>query len=318
MPDLTLRLGKEMLTFSADQQKRLVRDGYTDVCLSELGVFEADTIEDLLRVEKHAGAQCVVTNTSDITRARLAHFGLEEKQTELARANFEIVSALKPQHAVVEIGPTRLPIDPDSKTSLKSNREQYYDAVAAFVNEAYEEEGEDGWMHPLDTFEEPEAFLFSDLVSLSDVRCALMAKAQKTDTPAIPSMLVDDAGTIGEEHRELAFFLDVAQDLEAAVVGLRFEAMGTIQDTLSIIVEQLQKSQKYLSIPFMLEIAASDEPTKRFGVHTAPTLSHAEDVMRIVEAVLPFRPAGVRVVGAAKPSYTGAVASRITGIRLDD
>ena len=64
------------------------------------------------------GRQCLVTNTADITPARLAHLSMEARAREFAVASLDIAQALSPQHVLVEMGPCGLPLDAASKASL--------------------------------------------------------------------------------------------------------------------------------------------------------------------------------------------------------
>lgn len=76
--------------------------------------------------------QCLVTPVADFTPARLVAVGAEGKGEALAEAALAVMAEFKPQHALVEIAPCGLPLDPDSKASLVENRDQYARAAQFF------------------------------------------------------------------------------------------------------------------------------------------------------------------------------------------
>ncbi|MBQ2681528.1 MAG: hypothetical protein IJF97_06295, partial [Eggerthellaceae bacterium] len=74
MPDIELRFGKDMLVLSAPIDAVLARQGIDSARDRQyLNLMEPDVVQDALNLEMVAGAQCLVTTTEDITRARLAH-----------------------------------------------------------------------------------------------------------------------------------------------------------------------------------------------------------------------------------------------------
>ena len=106
MTDIALRLNKDMLVLSAPLNARLARQGFDATRDVEfITLFEPDSVRDALRLETLAGATCLVTNTADVTPARLAHLSMEARAREFAVASLDIAQALSPQHVLVEIGP---------------------------------------------------------------------------------------------------------------------------------------------------------------------------------------------------------------------
>ena len=132
MPDIDLRFHRDMLVLSAPVAAVLQRQGFDiDRDLEYATLVEPEAVREALRLNKVAGAQCLVTSTAGITAARLAHHGLEERAQEVVKAGLDIACQLKPQHVLVEVGPCGLPLDPSSKASLNENRSQYADAARA-------------------------------------------------------------------------------------------------------------------------------------------------------------------------------------------
>ena len=64
--------------------------------LEDATLVEPEAVREALRLNKVAGAQCLVTSTAGITAARLAHHGLEEHAQEVVKAGLDIACQLSP------------------------------------------------------------------------------------------------------------------------------------------------------------------------------------------------------------------------------
>ncbi len=183
MPDIELRFHHDMLVLSAPADAVLARQGIDAARDRQyLNLMEPDAMRDAQRLELLAGAQCLVTATEDITRARLAHLNMDGDASQLARAALDIANELKPQHVLVEIGPCGLPLDPSSKASLNENRGQYADAARAF---------EDGGQF--------DAFFLNGFTNIADLKCALMGVAQVSGKPVFASVTLGEAKGVPAE-----------------------------------------------------------------------------------------------------------------------
>ena len=80
MADIALRFHKDPLVLSAPIDELLARQG-VDVAQERefLDLIEPETVFEAQRLDHMMGAQCLVTNTYDITRARLAHKRFQEQ-----------------------------------------------------------------------------------------------------------------------------------------------------------------------------------------------------------------------------------------------
>ena len=157
MPDIALRFDKDMLVISAPVSSALARQGVdVDRDLELITVLEPDSIQEAMRLESMAGAQCLATSTVGITPARMTQVGMEDRAHDVARASLEVLRPLKPQHVLVEIGPCGLPLDASSKASLNENRDQYARAARLFEGEQFD------------------AFFLNGFTTASDLLCALM------------------------------------------------------------------------------------------------------------------------------------------------
>ena len=133
MPDIQMRFDKDMLVLSSPLEAVLARQGVdVQADLEYLVLIEPDALRDTVRMEKVAGAQCLVAATEGIAPARLAHKGMDGREADFARAALDLLRPLKPQHLLAEIGPCGLPLDGSSADSLNENRSQYARAAHAF------------------------------------------------------------------------------------------------------------------------------------------------------------------------------------------
>ena len=339
MPDIELRFSRDMLVLSAPIDATLARQGI-DAALDRqyLNVMEPDAITDALRLEALAGAQCIVTTTEDITRARLAHLRMEGDPSRLAQAALAAAAEVKPQHLLAEIGPCGLPLDASSKASLNENRAQYADAARAF----------DGC--------EFDAYFLNGFTSVDDLKCALMGVAQvsgkpmmasvyigESDSPraleeAVPSSgaketlddIIDTLPFAGYEPAPVSVspiapsaraFLNaeawpeaiaVMEDLGASVVG--FETAEPL--FRAVAYTEAAAKATYLPLLAQLRVRKPAGPTRTNSLvpvedrkdYAPDTMEHA--AVRLYAAGVQF----LRATGDATPAYTGALAATVLGL----
>lgn len=244
MPDIQMRFHADMLVLSSPLDAALEAQGVDAQSQRELMcILEPETIEEALRLQDAAGAPCIVTPTNGITRARLAHNRLEDRQSEIAQAALQMVRDLTPQHVIAEIGPTHLPIDPTSKTSLVANRDQYADAVSAFGTEGID------------------AFFLNGMADIDDMRCALMGVRKMCDTPVIASVNVDGHGNVVGRNQSIEEASDLMEDFEADVIGM---CTAAPLDQAAAVAERLVRATE-LPVLVQLQVQAVNprqgEPT---------------------------------------------------------
>ncbi len=291
MPDLKQRFHKDMLVLSSPLAEDLARQGI-DVFAEGPMLLSTDeeAVSDDLRLQEMAGVPCLVTPTPFITRAQLSHARLEDKQEELAQKSLDLVKDLMPQHVVALIGPTGLPIDPESQASLKENRNQYSDAARAF--------GED-----LD------AFFLDGMASIDDVRCALMGVRRITYTPVFCSVNVDADGNLLGRKENLVDAVELMEDLEADVVGFRLK--GTVDQATRLIKRVIRATE----LPVLVQLDVT--PVKKEDTIGHPELLEGNpfsDADSMITTGLHLRSAGaqfVRATGQATAAYAGALAAAV-------
>lgn len=291
MPDIQLRFHKDMLVLSAPLDAPLARQGVdVDEERDFLNLIEEEAVQDALRMQHLAGAECLVTYTDGITQARLAHLRLEQRDEDIARASLRMVNNLLPQHAIALIGPTRLPIDPSSKQSLVANRDQYSHAVEAFGDTCID------------------AFFLDGMVSVDDMRCALMGIRRMCDTPVFASVDVDGSGCLLGRRQTIEEAADVMNEYEADVVGFRTAA--PLYEAAALADRLCRASE--LPVLVQLDVMRVDE---RQNEAIAENPYWSPDTM--MEAATRLRAAGVqflRAAGQATPAYTGALAAACMGL----
>lgn len=290
MPDIAMRFHRDMLVLSAPLGAQLARQGMNvENDLGYLILVEPEAVRDALRMEKVAGAQCLVAATEGVAPARLAHQGLMDRGPELAIAALQAIRPLRPQHLLAEVGPCGLPLDGSSKASLNENRAQYARAAHAF----------DG--------QELDALFLNGFVRADDLKCALMGVRQVTDAPVFSSVTVDAEGLLSGGRAQLEGALAVMAEFGASVAGFETAAPLAAAERLA------RRAATATDAPLLAQLHVGRRDPKQ-GAATDENPYYCADTM--VEAATRLRAAGVqflRATGDATPAYTGALAAATAG-----
>ena len=291
MPDIALRFDKDMLVISAPVSAALARQGVdVDRDLELMTILEPDAIQEAMRLESMAGAQCLATSTAGITPARMAQVGMEDRAYDVARASLEVLRPLKPQHVLVEIGPCGLPLDASSKASLNENRDQYARAARLFAGEQFD------------------AFFLNGFTTASDLLCALMGVRQVSDMPAFASVDVLADGTLASGRGTLEEACSIMGEYGASVAG--FSTASGIEDACALV----KRAEAACDLPILVQLAVAEHKPKQGGPTDANPYYCSDAV---VDAAVRLRASGVqflRATGAATPAYTGALAATTAGL----
>ena len=287
--------------------------------------MEPDAIVDAFRLEMVAGAQCLVTTTEDITRARLAHVRMEGDASRLAKAAVDIASEMKPQHVLIEIGPCGLPLDVSSKASLNESRQQYADAARAFEGCAFD------------------AFFLNGFASIADLKCALMGVAQVSGKPIFASVALGrntgrdveeirtaDSKTTGDKSSGDAPSGGASSSSGGTMFSLSYkpfdEPVAPAVPKLNALLDPDSWSE---AIAAMVDLGASvvgfetadpidkavADERARSRMPLADRTDYSPDTLE--RAAVKLYGAGVqflRASGAATPACTGALAATVTGL----
>lgn len=290
MPDIALRFHRDMLVLSAPSRAVLMRQGVdSERDLEFMNLIEPEMVHDATRLEKLAGAQCLVTNTAGLTPARLSHCGMDGRSQEIVRAALDIVNGFVPQHALVEIGPCGLPLDASSGNSLNENRDQYARAARACKGLTFDAVFLNGFTNPV------------------DLKCALMGVCQVLDVPVFASVDVTGTGVLPNGH-SLEEALAVMVEFGASVVG--FATGAETADAVSL----ARRATGVVDVPLLAQLQVAVHDPKQ-GKATPENPYYCPDTM--VDAAISLRAVGVqflRAAGSATPAYTGALAVTTDGL----
>lgn len=291
MPDLKQRFHKDMLALSSPLHEDLRRQGIdVDAEGPMVLLTDEEAVIDDLRLQTTAGVPCLVTPTPFITKTRLLHTRLQDKQNDIAKHALDMVKDLMPQHILAQIGPTNLPIDPDNATSLKENRNEYSAAAQAFGDDV-------------------DALFLNGMTSITDIKCALMGVRRVTYTPVFCSVDVDAEGKLKGRSETLVDAAHVMEDLEADVAGFRIH--GTL-DEAAYLTEKLAGA---CSLPILVQINVT--PVDKRNMIGHPEILENNPFARpdsMIDVGERLRSSGaqfIRATGNATAVYAGTLAAAI-------
>ncbi|MCL1798084.1 MAG: homocysteine S-methyltransferase family protein [Eggerthellaceae bacterium] len=302
MPDIEARFNKDMLVLSAPLDTRLAREGIDVEHDREfVHLVEPKMLRDMYGLELVAGAQCLVTNTAGITRARLSHVNMEERASELAQAALDIAHLLKPQHILAQIGSTELPLDATSAPSLRQNRDQYAQAALSFGEGAFD------------------AFFLNSMTNALDMQCALMGIRKHSDKPIIASLCLNEEGKLLGSLSDVGDALAMMVEYGADVVG--FEWSASLEKIVSLVEDVKEK----VVVPLVVQLAIKPQNPSQQALRSQAPQQQTQDSREtnpysfpdtMIEAAARLRGAGVqflRASGDATPAYTAALVAASSG-----
>lgn len=289
MADIELRFHRDMLVLSSSVSSALARQGVdADQDLEFMNLVEPETIQDILRMEKTAGAQCLVLGTRNMTPAQLARRNMEDRAFELSVAVLAVAKNLKPQHMIVEIGPCGLPLDVSSKESLNEHRRQYAQVARVFEKSEFD------------------AYLLDGFVDTVTLKCALMGIRQVSDRPVFVSVEVDASGNL-TRRGTLEEAVQIMAEFGAQVAG--FSTKAGVDEAVALANQVVSQCD----LPVLVQLDVVQRNPKQ-GISTPENPYYCADIME--QAAPRLRAAGVqflRAVGDASPAYTGALAACTAG-----
>jgi 5-methyltetrahydrofolate--homocysteine methyltransferase len=295
MADIALRFNKDMLVIGANPLSELARLGVDNLHDADIMLLvEPEVFEDVYKLEKFCGAQCLVAPTANLTPLRMMQIGMELDAPQIAKAAISVVAAQKPQHILAELGPSGLPLDQSSSISLKENKDQYRRAAELLAAQ------------PID------AIFLNKFVHLSDLKCALMGVAQVCDLPVFASMTLGACeGGLSGKHSP-AEIASVMADLGASVCGFS-TTLGPVQ--AAAIAREMMSATTYLPqlVQFdVLDVSADQvEATDKNPYFNADTMIGAANAMKAEGVQF------LRACGKATPAYTGALVAVTEGLDVN-
>ena len=290
MADIQLRFHKDMLVLSTPFECTLYRMGYEEADRDYAILCEPEVVEEAFRFESMAQTPVFVLPTETMTNARLMHSRFEGNAASLVESCYGAAEQFSPQHVLAAIGPTGLPLDESSKTSLRQSMLQYRNAVTELLD--YELDG----------------IYFEAFDNGFDLQCALMGARAVYDGTIFASFDLDAEACLPSRSHELLEAVKLACEYGADVVGFRTalgpERASTLLDVLTAGIDA----------PLLVELTVGS-PDRRQALPTPgnpyPRVDH------IVDAALKLRRHGVqfvRAVGNATPAYTGSLVALLSGL----
>lgn len=183
MPDISLRLGKDVLVIEGPLKASLVRQGVPDdECVEFNNVLDPELVRDVHRFDLLAGINCLVSNTYAGTANALAPFGLEERGDELNHAGMQIVRRFTAQHILAGIGPCGLlsgnrygPVDDDGELIENPSFEELLSETCRQFDRQIEVLVKSG----------PEALFFKGFDNLDEIRAAVTVAHNLCNLPLL-------------------------------------------------------------------------------------------------------------------------------------
>lgn len=289
MADIQLRFNLDMLALSTSFDRVLDEQGFTDDADQIYALLcEPELFEEAFRTEAMIETPCFVAPSNLITPAHIAYSNFTDCMDDMARNAYETAAAFKPQHLLAEIASTALPLDPESKTSLKQSKDQYQRAVKAL--RAY----------PFD------AMYFTHITNAYDAQCALMGARSIYDGPVMLSYCLDENGKLSSPHT-LKDAIALGDEYGADALGI------TTALPLGRVLELVEEMKEATDKPLIVELVVKSVEQRQFEA-TDDNPYYIASTM--YDAALQLQRAGVqflRAVGNATPSYTGTLNAVLAG-----
>ena len=302
MADIAQRFDLDMLVLTGPIEPHLAAQGVDVERDTEfMALVEPETVRDAYRLQMVAGTQVLVTATSRITPARLAHHRMEDRLEELAVAAVTVAREIAPQHTLVELWPCGLPLDASSAQSMKEHRDQY--ARVARVFEA---------VAPIDAATRATAvdgYLLGGFASLAGLKAAIAGIRMVSDRPIFASVVCDGEGVV-DRLRKTRVEEAAAEAVEfgADVVGF---ATSAGEDEAVGLARTLRDA---VDVPLMVTLAVGEHARNARRASADRPYATPE---AMISAASSLRAAGVqflRAGGSASPAYTAVLAACTDGL----
>lgn len=291
MADIQMRFNKDMLVLSTSFDRAFAQQGF-DLATEEayVDLCEPELIEQAYQLENMIETPILCTPTECITNARLAHEKFEGRGPEIAQVAWDLIYDANPQHSLAVIGPSGLPLDEASATSLKASRKQYQDAARELA------------AHPFD------ALYFCGFTNAYDAQCALMGARAVYDGPIFLSYELTDEGMLPSESHSLEDAIRLADEYGADVIGIvtgaRLERVETFVNAMRAATDK----------PLLVELVVRElieralDPAKDNPYYSPHTMVEAAPALQAWGVQF------VRAAGMASPAYTGALVATLAGL----
>lgn len=207
-------------------------------CPEEMNVTAPDVVEGVHREYAEAGANVIVTNTFGGSRAKLVHYGLEDRVGELNAAGVEIARRAVSSDGYVagSIGPTGRFLEPVGDAGFDEMVEIFGEQVKAFAKAGAD-------LISLETF-----------LDIRELRAAVVACREYSDLPVMALMTFEDGGrtVLGTPPEAAAVTLDALQvDVLGSNCGLGIDGICSILEKMRSVTDRPLIAQANAGLPIL-------------------------------------------------------------------
>ena len=293
MPNIELRLGNDVLVIQGAMETMLESQGF-EGCLPFLNLTEPESVEELHRRYRAAGADCAVTNTLYATSSRLAEHGLAAHADAINAEGVRIARSVGFPHVLAAMGPAGVEVEPGSGlAALRAQDPQVSEAVLA-------QPVAPGYAVAVEQYAEqaaalasacPDAIYLEGFTNLDDALAAVDGARRATDLPVIACM---------------SSAPDFAQ-AAGALAQAGAAAIGCTRADLPATLAALAHMRAATVLPL---VACPTAPDK-------PGLTQTATAQAFADASVELLRAGARLIGSScgsNPACTGAIFATVGGL----
>lgn len=286
MPDILMRLGREMLVLDGAMGTMLQRAGMEPgTCPELLNVQAPEMVGQVHSSYATVGSDCTITNTFGGSAPKLAEFGLEDRVEELNRAGVRLAKRHGAAHVLADIGPTGLVMQPLGTATFD-------EVFAAFAQQAKALAAEG-----------PDAILLETFTDIAEARCAVLAAKSVSDLPVIASVTMGEAGRMdlsGTDPQTAAVILEAAgADAVGINCGLGPEQM------LPLVLKMISATQ----LPVIAQPNAGIPKLDDFGKTVFP--GTPDEMGAFASAAWKAGAAAIGSCCGSSPMFSGAIADEV-------
>lgn len=304
MADIEVRMKTQVVIVQGAMGTMLGSMGF-DGCLPFLNLTEPETVEDLHRRYRDAGADCAVTNTFLATPDRLEEYGLADHMAKINEVGVRLAKRAGFPHVLGAIGPCLVEVEPGAALAvLKARRLNATEAMTA-------EGAAPSYAAAVEQYAAqatalasagPDALLVESFVRLDDALAAIDGVRRVTDLPVIATMaltadcLVDPA--------------DAAQ----ALVEMGACAVGCNCMDVDATLAALASMRPAVAVPLVARPSAGNPVENAGGGLIWPLGPDG-----FAEAAVEELRTGATVLGSccgSTPACTGAIYAAVGGLEL--
>ena len=307
MADIALRLGSEVLVVQGPVGTPLMAQGFdAETPLPLLNLTEPETVLELERTYRAAGADCGVTNTFCATSSCLARHGLAGQTAQINAEGVRICREAGFPHVLASVGPCGIVPEAGSgaaqagepATDVKAVRAAGWPELFGAAVEQYAEQIE------ALASAGPDAILLETFTNLDDAVAAVVASTRACELPVVASMAL--VGPDAPAPEEAARILVAAG---AAVVGVNCMDVDATLDALA-------RMRSAVSAPLIARPSAGEPAARRDG---APAYPLGPD--DFADASVRLLRAGATLIGSccgSGPAATGAISATVGGVTFGE